>query len=322
MKPLNVCILMGGLSAEREVSLKSGQALLNACQSLGHSCQVIDVKGPDDLNILLLDRPDVTLIALHGGFGEDGHVQAWLELHDLPYLGSCMKASAIAMDKQLTKQLWRSAGLPVLPDVCLTHLNQDVHMACADLSYPLCVKPISDGSSIGVERVESSGELYPALERTLSLGSAALVEPWVEGIEFTVGMINHQALPVTRIEVSSGFYDFKSKYTSGLHRKHIPSGLGDAKELLIKSQALQACHALGVRHIARVDGLMNDQGEWFFLEINTLPGLTQDSLVPAAAQAMGISFEALVERLIDQVHPPTQHLCSTQAQLKDPEFKE
>ncbi len=298
MSEVKVCVLMGGWSAEREISLKSGAQVLQACERLGYVCRALDVKQVQDLNLLLSDRPDVTIIALHGMGGEDGHVQAWLDLHGLAYLGSGVTASAIAMDKYLTKQLWRSAGLPVLPDVCLTSLEADVHVACADLTYPLCVKPISDGSSLGITRVEASGELHAAVECAWALGSGVLIEPWVEGVEFTVGILGDQALPVTRIEVGEGFYDFEAKYTSGRHRKHIPSGLGDAKELLIKAQALQACHALGVRHLARVDGLVNSAGDWFFLEVNTLPGMTPESLLPAAAAALGLSFEALVERWV------------------------
>lgn len=294
---LSVCVLMGGWSGEREISLITGAGVLAACESLGYEAWSIDVCDATALNALLDRRPDICMIAMHGVAGEDGLVQAWLELHGIPYTGAGVAASAIAMDKSITKQLWRAAGLPVLDDVVLRDTS-NVHFACQSIPYPLCVKPLSDGSSIGVNKVMHSGDLKPVVDAVLANYPAVMVEPWVDGSEFTVGILGDMALPVTRIDVAEGFYDFKAKYSQGLHQKVIPSGFGDAKNLLIKAQALQACEVLGVRHFARLDGLMKPNGDWVFLEVNTIPGLTPKSLVPFAAEHMGISYNTLIEKII------------------------
>lgn len=297
MSQLSVCVLMGGWSAERDISFKSGAQVLQACLALGYDAWSLDVCDATSLNALLKRRPDVCFLALHGPGGEDGYIQAWLDLHQMAYTGSGVCASALAMNKQLTKQLWQSVGLPVLEDVCVRTADA-VHMAAQNLSYPLCVKPVFDGSSLGVSRVEQSGDLKAAVDAALLINDQVMIEPWVEGLEFTVGVLGDKVLPVMRIEVDEGFYDFHAKYTRGCHRKTIPSGLGDAKELLIKSQVLQACEVLGVRHFARVDGMVDCHGQWVFLELNTIPGLTSESLVPAAAQAVGMDYHQMIDQLV------------------------
>ena len=296
MEDLNICVLMGGWSNEREISLKSGNAVLDACKRLYSNAWGLDLKSAADLDQLLCCKPDVCFVALHGPVGEDGLVQAWLELYKIPYTGSDVKASGLAMDKVLAKNILRSFGLPVLDSLVF---NSFEDTCGADIKYPACLKPVSEGSSIGVLKARNDEELESHLTKLWLMYENVMVEPWIDGEDYTVGYLGCRSLPIIKIEVDSGFYDFKNKYTKGKHKKIIPCGLDEKQEHNMQMQAMRACALLGVKGFARVDFIMDKNGNWYILEVNTIPGLTPLSLLPVAAKAAGMDFDQLVKFIVD-----------------------
>lgn len=291
-----VVVLYGGRSAEREVSLKSGAAVLAALQSAGVNAFALDV-GDDLLARLCAEQIDRAFIVLHGRGGEDGTVQGLLECAGIPYTGSGVLASALAMDKLRTKQIWHSVGLPTPRHAVLT-CEQDCHQAAQDLGFPLIVKPANEGSSIGMAKVDDVDALLLAWQAARTFDSQVLVEQWISGPEFTVAMLGDEVLPPIRLATNNAFYDYEAKYLSNETQYQIPCGLDTVKEAELRELTARACQTLGVSGWGRADVMQDAQGNFWLLEVNTVPGMTDHSLVPMAAQAAGLDFQALVLRIL------------------------
>lgn len=291
-----VAVFMGGDSAEREVSLKSGNAVLAALQSAGVDAYGVDVKG---CLLRTVDSPefDRVFIALHGRGGEDGTLQAILAQAGIPYTGSEMLASALAMDKLRTKYVFEGCGLPT-PRFRAMGAVSEVDDILRNLSLPLSVKPSREGSSIGIRKVTNRDELVEAYQEACTLDSLVLVEEWVEGPEFTVSLLQDQALPAIGLSTDHVFYDYEAKYEADDTRYRIPCGLDPETELELQHLALDAFRVVGCRTWGRVDIMQDRDGGFWLLEVNTVPGMTDHSLVPMAARAAGISFEELVVRIL------------------------
>ena len=287
-----VAVLYGGRSAERAVSLKSGAAVLEALQQAGVDAFAIDV-GDDLLARLCEQRIDRAFIALHGRGGEDGTIQGLLECAGIPYTGSGVLASALAMDKLRTKQIWHSVGLPTPRHAALAS-EDDCHQAAEELGFPLIVKPASEGSSIGMAKVDDLDALLAAWQEAREFDSQVLVEQWVSGPEFTVAMLGDEVLPPIRLATNNAFYDYEAKYLSNDTQYQIPCGLDADKEAELRRLTVGACQTLGVTGCGRADVMQDAQGNFWFLEVNTVPGMTDHSLVPMAAKAAGLDFSALV----------------------------
>ncbi len=291
-----VAVFMGGDSAEREVSLKSGNAVLAALQSAGVDAYGVDVKG---CLLRTVENPefDRVFIALHGRGGEDGTLQAILSQAGIPYTGSEMLASALAMDKLRTKYVFEGCGLPT-PKFRAMGAVSEVDDILRNLSLPLSVKPSREGSSIGIRKVTNRDELVEAYQEACTLDSLVLVEEWVEGPEFTVSLLQDQALPAIGLSTDHVFYDYEAKYEADDTRYRIPCGLDPETELELQHLALDAFRVVGCRTWGRVDIMQDRDGGFWLLEVNTVPGMTDHSLVPMAARAAGISFEELVVRIL------------------------
>ncbi len=293
-----VAVLMGGPYAEREVSLMSGNAVLKALKEAEVDVYAIDV---DDTlcEKLVTNRPDRIFVAMHGTFGEDGTLQGLLETLKIPYTGSGVLASALALHKEKSKFLWQSLGLPTL-DFILADETITFATAKAKLGLPLAVKPTSEGSSVGVTCVNTEQEFILAMKKAGRNHGQIMIEPWIVGEELTMSIVADTALPVIRIVAPVGFYDYEAKYFSDDTQYHIPSGLSQAKEHEAQELALKAYKSLGCRHWARVDGIQDKSGKVWLLEVNTIPGLTGHSLVPQAAAAIGINFKTLILTILKQ----------------------
>ncbi len=293
-----VAVLMGGPYAEREVSLMSGKAVLKALQTSDIQAVAIDV---DDhiCHRLLEEKPDRVFIAMHGTYGEDGTVQGLLESLRIPYTGSDVLSSAIAMDKHKTKLIWKALGLPTL-DFHIADETTDFFELKEKFKTPLAVKPTSEGSSVGVTKVNTKQEFTTALAKAQQHKNKVMIEPWIEGQELTVCILGDKTLPVIRIATPVGFYDYEAKYFSEETQFFIPSGLKDEREAELKTLAFKAYQALGCRHFGRVDLIMDKHEKFWLLEANTIPGLTSHSLVPQAAAAVGMSFADLTLEILRQ----------------------
>ena len=289
-----VAVLFGGKSAEREVSLKSGSRVLDALRRQGIDAHAFD---PAERKLDDLAAFDRAFIMLHGRYGEDGTIQGALELMGIPYTGSGVMASAVGMDKWRTKLLWRSVGLPV-PEYVMLDSSSDFAAVEKQLGLPLFVKPACEGSSIGVTKVRQSGELRPAYTEAARHDALVIAERGVMGGEYTVAILGNEALPIIRIVPATDFYDYEAKYLRDDTRYLCPCGLSDAREQELRALALEAFRVLGCRGWGRVDFLMDEQGNAYFLEVNTSPGMTDHSLVPMAARAAGLSYEQLVLRVL------------------------
>ena len=287
-----VAVLYGGRSAEREVSLKSGAAVLAALQAAGVDAFAIDV-GNDLLMRLNEQQIDRAFIVLHGRGGEDGTVQGLLECAGIPYTGSGVLASALAMDKLRTKQIWQSVGLPTPRHAALVN-EEDCHLAAEQLGFPLIVKPANEGSSIGMAKVDDLDSLLAAWQEARQFDSQVLVEQWISGPEFTIAMLAGEVLPPIRLGTSHAFYDYDAKYHSNDTQYQIPCGLAADKEAELRDLTARACQTLGVTGWGRADVMQDTQGKFWLLEVNTVPGMTDHSLVPMAARAAGLDFTALV----------------------------
>lgn len=293
-----VAVLFGGKSGEREVSIKSGSAVLAALQRQGVNAHGFD---PAERPLHDLESFDVAMINLHGRFGEDGAMQGALELLGIPYTGSGVMASAIGMDKWRTKMVWSAAGVST-PAFELVTANSDFVAIEKKLGLPLFVKPANEGSSIGISKVKQVGGLKAAYELAAKSDPLVIAEQFVGGGEYTVGILGDRALPIVRIVPKNEFYDFEAKYLRDDTEYLCPCGLSAEKEAQIQQEALQAFNAIGCSGWGRVDFLMDDAGNHYFLEVNTSPGMTDHSLVPMAAKAAGISFDDLVIRILELAH--------------------
>lgn len=289
-----VGVLFGGVSAEREVSLQSGQAVYTALQSKGYQVISLDPANKDFDE--QLTTVDVAFIALHGPGGEDGKMQALLEKHGIPYTGSRVTASAVAMDKLATKRVWELAGIPTPPYVELSDESEIDGLA---LTYPLFVKPATEGSSIGMARVTNANELAVAFQNAKPYNGHVLVEQGISGAEFTVAILNGKALAPIKLETEHVFYDYDAKYIANDTRYICPCGLPAESEQLLRKLAEQAFEAINCQGWGRVDVMQDERGHFYLLEINTVPGMTSHSLVPMAAKAEGINFADLVETILE-----------------------
>lgn len=296
-----VAVMFGGDSAERPVSLKSGAAVLAALRRAGVDAHEFD-PAARALDTLRADGFDRAFIALHGRGGEDGKLQGALDLMKLPYTGSGVLASALAMDKWRSKLVWQAAGLPV-PQFELVDADSDFAAVEARLGLPLFVKPANEGSSIGITKVKTAGGLRAAWEEATKYDSLVIAERFMGGGEFTVGMLGSgaqaQALPVIRIVPAGEFYDYDAKYLRDDTEYRIPSGLSRQQEAAMQDLARRAFAVIGGRGWGRIDVMLDAAGEPCVLEANTSPGMTDHSLVPMAARAAGISFEQLVVRVLE-----------------------
>ena len=290
-----VAVLLGGRSGEREVSLKSGAAVLAAMQRSGVDAHGFD---PAEQPLQALAQFDRVFIALHGRSGEDGTVQGALELMGIPYTGSGVMASALGMDKWRTKLLWRAVGVAT-PDFELVQADSDFAAIEARLGLPLFVKPANEGSSIGISKVTTSGGLRPAYALAAEADPLVIAERYMGGGEYTVGILGDTALPAIRIVPANEFYDYEAKYLRDDTQYLCPCGLPAEQEAQIRAEALQAFRAVGGRGWGRVDFLMDEAGRHYFLEVNTSPGMTDHSLVPMAAKAAGIGFDELVLKILE-----------------------
>jgi D-alanine-D-alanine ligase len=291
-------VLLGGLSSEREVSLRTGEAVLAALRDRGHDAVPIYVDRDIDV-ALRQEQPDVAFIALHGRMGEDGCIQGLLELLGIPYTGSDVMASALAMHKGKAKELFRLHNLPTPAYYSLTHADTvDVMAMHGDFGFPCVVKPIREGSSVGVTICRCEAELAPAIERALCFDDEVLVERFIAGKEVSVAILDNRALGAVEIAPRAGFYDYQNKYTRGATEYFVPPRLSPERYRGVLAQALRAHVALDCRGATRVDMMVSDSGNEFVLEVNTVPGLTPTSLLPKIADAAGISFGELCELML------------------------
>lgn len=300
-----IAVLSGGTSAEREVSLNSGAAVLAGLREGGVDAHLVDPKETDVTQLKAMGF-DKVFIALHGRGGEDGTLQGLLELTGMPYTGSGVMASAISMDKLRSKLLWQGAGLPVAPWVALMRrefemgLSDSVNARIAELGLPVIVKPSREGSSVGMSKVEKAEDLSSALALAFQHDEEVLIEKWLSGPEFTVAMLGEEILPSIRIQPAGTFYDYEAKYLSDETQYFCPSGLEAERETDLQSLVVKAWHVLGCRGWGRIDVMLDSDGQFYLLEANTSPGMTSHSLVPMAARQAGMSFSQLVVRILDQ----------------------
>ncbi len=303
-------VLMGGFSSERDVSVRSGLAIYQALQELGYNSVLIDV-GKDIVNVLKKEKVRLAFLALHGGAGENGAIQGMLEVLDVPYTGSGVLASALAMDKEASKKVFIYHGLPVPPFVVIQRSafgvqrrekdsklrTQDSELR-TDFEMPWVVKPAAEGSSIGVSVIKEQTELIPALEKAFLLGKRVIIEKFIEGKEVHIGILGSRVLGGVEIKPSLEFYNYEAKYTSGITDYIIPPRIDEAVYEKAKNIALGANTALGCSGATRVDLRIDGYATPYVLEVNTLPGMTATSLLPKIAQSAGLSFKDLIEEII------------------------
>jgi D-alanine-D-alanine ligase len=290
---LNITVLLGGPSAEREVSLRSGAAVAKALRSLGHQVTEVD---PQPGRLVLPPKTDVVFLALHGTYGEDGTVQAELEELGVPYTGCDVVASRIAFDKVLTKERCLAAGVPTAKFVTIKSAQSPLP---TELRLPLVAKPSRQGSSVGLQFIERAADWPQAIAESLKFDSEVLVEEKIVGRETTVGILDGRVLPVVEVRPKSGEYDYKNKYTSGATDYFCPADFDGATTKKIQAAALGAFQAVGGRDYSRVDVMVRADGSPVVLEVNTLPGMTETSLLPKAAAAAGMHFAELCGRMVE-----------------------
>ena len=295
-----VAVLMGGKSAERPVSLNSGGMVLKALLAFGIDAHAFD-PSERSLDDLIGERFSRAFIALHGRFGEDGTIQGALEYLGLPYTGSGVLASALAMDKVRTKLLWQANGLPT-PPFELLDSRTDFKAAAARLGLPIMVKPANEGSSIGMSKVRKAGDLEEAFALAVNYDPVVIAEKFVEGMELTGAILGRTPLPLIRLETTRDFYDYEAKYVRDDTKYEVPCGLPPDKEREVQEICLKAFDALGCTGWGRADVMMDTAGNAYLLEVNTSPGMTDHSLVPMAARAVGMSYEQLCVKILEGSH--------------------
>ncbi len=292
-----IAVLFGGPSSERAISIRSANAVRAALRRMGIPHQAMDLT-PRVCEPLRRHKINLAFLTTHGTLGEDGRLQGLLDVLGIPYTGSGVMASALAMHKPTAKRLFQSAGLATPPWAVLPK-GEAVLPRDAGLSLPLVVKPASQGSAVGITLARTMAAFRAGLQKSWRLEDDALVEAYVPGTEITVGLLGDQILPVVEILPAHAFYDFHSKYAPGGSRHILPARLAPAVQHKAQEMAAMAFHALGCRHVGRVDLIVDKRGRPTLLEVNTLPGLTDTSLLPDAARAVGLDFDALVVRLLD-----------------------
>lgn len=294
--PGKVAVLMGGLSAEREISLQSGRAILTALQNKGVDAHAVDV-DENIINKLNSGNYQRAFIALHGRGGEDGTMQGLLEIMKLPYTGSGVQASSLAIDKLKTKQVWRAMGLPT-PDFIILDSEESCEHALQTLGLPLIIKPVLEGSSIGMSKVEAKEEMMPAWQQAQQCGGVVIAERWIEGDEYTSAFLDDCVLPMIKLTTPHKFYDYDAKYDATDTQYICPCGLSDAREAELSELAKKAFIAVNASAWGRVDFIVDEKNQPWLIEINTVPGMTSHSLVPIAAKQAGLSFDDLVLRIL------------------------
>ncbi|WP_019027202.1 D-alanine--D-alanine ligase [Colwellia piezophila] len=300
LKQEKIAVLYGGTSAEREVSLNSGQAIAKGLQYAGFDVTLIDTKLVP-LTDLLTQKIDRVFIALHGRGGEDGCLQGALEYLGIPYTGSTVLGSSLSMDKIRSKQIFKACDLPTAPFAVVdkAHFEElSLESVLADLGGKVMVKPANEGSSIGMAQAQTVEQLGNALIEAFGFDHEVLLEAWIDGPEYTVAILGDKALPAIRMETPREFYDYEAKYQSTSTQYHCPCGLSEADESEIKALSIKAFNATGAQGWGRVDLMRNSLGVWQLLEVNTVPGMTETSLVPKAADAFGLSFSELVTQIL------------------------
>ncbi|MBI4682155.1 MAG: D-alanine--D-alanine ligase [Nitrospirae bacterium] len=304
-------VLMGGLSAERDISIRSGLAVYQALQELGYNAVLIDA-GRDITDVIKKEKVKFAFLALHGGTGENGAIQGLLDVIGIPYTGSGVLASALAMDKEVSKKIFSYHGLSVAPFVVVERSTFNVKRSTKkseirnpkseikiDFPLPWVVKPCTEGSSIGVSIVKEESSLNACLEKAFSFGQRTIVEKFIKGKELHIGVLGDRALGGVEVRPSLEFYNYEAKYTSGLTEYIIPPEIDEAAYENTKSMALKAHQALGCAGAARVDFIVEENSNTpYVLEVNTLPGMTTTSLLPKIAKAAGLDFKALIEEMV------------------------
>ena len=287
-------VLMGGLSSEREISLRTGGLVAASLTKKGYSVTAIDV-GRDLPQRLINEDIGVAFIALHGRYGEDGCVQGLLEVMGIPYTGSGVSASAICMDKLLSKEILEHHGISTPK---YTVFRKDTAGDPPSVRYPVVVKPLREGSTIGISVVSEKKDINPALDNALQYGDTALIEEYIAGMEVTAGIIGDKPLPLVEIVPRGGFYDFNTKTSGGMAEYIVPARLAAAVSEKIQDVALTAHKTLGCCYVSRVDFRVDPAGQPYVLEVNTIPGMTETSLLPKAAGEAGIGYDDLVEMIL------------------------
>ena len=306
-----VAVLLGGKSAEREVSLDSGTAVLEALVRSGVNAEAFD---PQERSVTELVNYDRAFIVLHGRGGEDGQIQGALEWLNVPYTGTGVQGSAIGMDKVKTKQVWQGSELPTAPYRIVTK-DSDANDIVNALGLPLIIKPVHEGSSIGMSKVEKIEDFAEAITKATEHDAVVMAEKWITGREYTIVVLNGQALPVIRLEPPQdvAFYDYEAKYQRNDVQYGIPCGLSEAEEQQLKALSLRAFQAVGASGWGRIDAMQDEQGNFWLLEVNTVPGMTSHSLVPKAAAAVGYSFDELCVAILEQTLVVLPHVFATRA---------
>ncbi|GAW94512.1 MULTISPECIES: D-alanine--D-alanine ligase [Colwellia] len=300
LKQEKIAVLYGGNSAEREVSLNSGQAIAKGLEQAGFDVVLIDTKFVP-LTDLLSKKVKRVFIALHGRGGEDGCVQGALEYLGIPYTGSNVLGSSLSMDKVRSKQIFKACGLPTAAFAVVNKADfAQLSLAniLADLGGRVMVKPANEGSSIGMAQAQTVEQLHNALIEAFGFDQQVLLEAWIDGPEYTVAILGDQALPVIHMETPHEFYDYEAKYQSTSTQYHCPCDLSERDENELKTLSVKAFNATGARGWGRVDIMRNNKGEWQILEVNTVPGMTETSLVPKAAKVFGLNFSELVTQIL------------------------
>jgi D-alanine-D-alanine ligase len=287
-------VLLGGTSAEREVSLRSGTAIYNALKGLGYNTVTIDA-GPDICDALKKEGIEIAFIALHGGYGENGSVQGMLEMLGIPYTGSGVLASALAMDKEASKKVFLYHSIPVPP---FEILSKEQAAKSKDFDLPWVIKPATEGSSVGVSIVKDKKDFEEAVERAFSYGPRIIIEKYIEGKEIHIGVLNGKVLGGVEVRPSLEFYSYEAKYTAGLTEYILPPGIDSQVYEKVKLTALSAHNALGCKGATRIDLRVDRQGNPYVLEVNTIPGMTETSLLPKIARLAGFDFPGLIEEIL------------------------
>lgn len=293
-----VAVLLGGHSAERAISLKSGDAVLRALRQRGVDAHALDSAATDFVEQLMAGGFARAFNTLHGRGGEDGVVQGLLEYLGIPFTGSGVLGSALAMDKLRTKQLWQGIGLPT-PAFCVLNSADDLARAVSEVGFPLMLKPVHEGSSIGMARVEREADLQQAWQVADQYDHEVLAERWVAGPEYTAAIVAGTALPLIRLETPRTFYDYEAKYRADSTRYHCPCGLPPQQEAQLQDLALRAFNAVAASGWGRVDFMLDGDAQPWLIEVNTVPGMTDHSLVPMAARVHGWDMPELVWRLLE-----------------------
>lgn len=299
---MRVVVLMGGISTERDISIRSGQAIYKGLVSNGFEAKLFDI-GYDNVQELINYKPDLAYIALHGVGGEDGSIQGLLQWLQIPYTGPGLACSAICMDKILTKKIFHSTDVAT-PKYSVINLEKEINVdkIIDELGFPLVVKAASQGSSIGLKIVDNKDDLVPAIKHALSFNGGVLLEQYISGMELTVPIIGNEepeVLPIIQIKSANEFYDFESKYTPGMSQHIIPAQIDDETRKLVENEAKKAYLAAGCRGISRVDVILDNNFIPYVIEINTVPGMTETSLFPDSAKYAGVSFPELVKKVVD-----------------------